>query len=132
MCTASLTAPLARVYRLTISTGEWYLHWGMFRAVLAASRALRVFSAILAIAAMLCVLAASVSAAHTHVKEPVGRCDVCSAAHQTAQRIAVIQVVHAPALHSRMAQPVAAPRVESHSVLTLHTRGPPYSLPNAA
>jgi hypothetical protein len=74
---------------------------------------------------MLGVSAASFSASHAHVKDPVGRCDVCVTAHQAAQRINVVQVIHAPALHSRMPQPVAIGRVESRSVLTLLTRGPP-------
>jgi hypothetical protein len=91
-------------------------------------RALRLVAVILAITAMLGVSAASVSAAHTHVKEPVGRCDICSTAHQAAQRIVVVQAIHAPNLYSRMAPPVAIQRVESRSALTLLTRGPPSSL----
>lgn len=105
---------------------------GMLRAVLRAPRALRMVTVILAITAMLCVSAASVSAAHTHLKEPVGRCDVCTTAHQAAQRIFVVQVVHAPKLDSRMAKPVAIPRVESRNVLTRLTRGPPSSLSTVA
>ena len=99
----------------------------MLRAVLRTPRALRLVAVILAIAAMLGVSAASVSAAHTHVKDPVGRCDICSTAHQAARRIVVVQVIHAPNVHSRIALPVAIRRVESRSALTLLTRGPPSS-----
>ena len=104
----------------------------MLRAVVGVPRALQIVSVILAITAMLSVSAASVSAAHTHVKGPFGRCDVCSTAHQAAQQSVVVQVVRAPNLHSRMAQPVAIQRVDSRSVLTLLTRGPPSALLTAA
>jgi len=104
----------------------------MVRAVLSAPRSLRMVAVILAIAAMLCVSAASVSAAHTHSKEPVGRCDVCSTAHQAAQQIVVAPVVHAPHVQSQLAKPIEIHRIESRTVLTLLTRGPPSSLPTAA
>jgi hypothetical protein len=100
----------------------------MLRTVLGVRRALQMVAVILAITAMLSVSAASASAAHAHVKGPFGRCDVCSTAHQAAQQIIVVQVVHAPNLHSRMAQPVAIQRVESRRVLTLLSRGPPSAL----
>lgn len=104
----------------------------MLRTVLGVPRTLQIVSVILAITAMLCVSAVSVSAAHTHVKGPFVRCDVCSTAHQAAQQIIVAEVVHAPNLHSRMAQPVALQRLESRSILTVLTRGPPSALLTAA
>ena len=98
---------------------------GMLRAVLSVPRALRIFSVILAVAAMLCVSAVSVSAAHTHLKEPVDRCNVCCTAHQAAQQVVVVHVVHALELQSLMARPVSVQRVEAVGVLAFSTRGPP-------
>jgi TATA-box binding protein (TBP) (component of TFIID and TFIIIB) len=95
------------------------------RAVIMAPRTLRMVAAIFAITAMLCVSAASVSASHAHLKEPIDRCDVCSAAHLTAQQIAVVQIVHAPELRSLVAPLVTARRIESRGVVVLLTRGPP-------
>jgi len=84
------------------------------RAVIMAPRTLRMVAAIFAITAMLCVSAASVSASHAHLKEPIDRCDVCSAAHLTAQQIAVVQIVHAPvsSSYSRVV-PLLYPRFEA-------------------
>jgi hypothetical protein len=83
---------------------------------------------ILAIAAMLCVSAASVSPAHSHLNSAADHCDVCYTAHMAAQQVAVIQVVHSLELQSFLAPPEAFQRVESRGVLTLLTRGPPSSL----
>lgn len=77
---------------------------------------------------MLCVSAASVSAAHTHLKEPIGSCDVCYTAHMAARQIAVTQIVHSLELQSFLAPPAAIQYVESRGVLSLLTRGPPSSL----
>lgn len=100
----------------------------MLRSVSGKSRTLRVLAVVLAIAAILCVSAASVSAAHTHLKEPVDRCDVCYTAHLTAQRAVVIQVVHELQLQSFLAPPEGIHHVESRGVIALLTRGPPSSL----
>lgn len=83
---------------------------------------------IFAVAAMLCVSAASVSPSHTHLKEPVGSCDICYTAHLVAQQIAVVQVIHAPELQSFLAPPDAIRRIESPGIIALLTRGPPSSL----
>ena len=91
-------------------------------------RALRLLTVILAITAMLCVSAASVSAAHSHLKEPVDRCNVCYTAHLAAQQVAAIQVTHSLQLQSFLALPEAIQYVESRGVLTILTRGPPSSL----
>ena len=100
----------------------------MLRSFPRAPRALRILAVILAIAAMLCVSAASVSPAHTHLKEPVGSCDVCYTAHLAARQVAVVQVIHALELQSFLASPAAIQRVESRGILALLTRGPPSSL----
>ena len=100
----------------------------MFRNLLRAPNALRVVTVILTIAAMLCVSAASLSAAHTHVNEPVGSCSVCYTAHQAAQQISVVQVIHAPELQSILAPSVSIQQIDSRGVLALLTRGPPSSL----
>jgi hypothetical protein len=100
----------------------------MLRLVSGKSRALRILAVIFAITAILCVSAASVSAAHTHIKEPVDRCDVCYTAHLTAQRVAVIQVVHELQLQRFLAPPERIQHVESRGVIALLTRGPPSSL----
>jgi hypothetical protein len=90
--------------------------------------ALRKVSVILAIVAMLCVSAASVSAAHSHLKEPVDRCSVCSTAHLAARQIAVIQIHHSLELQSFLAPAVNFQRIENLGVLSILTRGPPRSL----
>lgn len=100
----------------------------MLRSAQRAPGALRIIAVILAIAAMLCVSAASVSAAHTHLKEPVGQCNVCHTAHMTARQVAVIQVIHALELQSVLSLPVAIDSLESRGVLSGLTRGPPVSL----
>lgn len=99
----------------------------MLRSVPRALRAIRIVAVILAIAAMLCVSAASVSAAHAHENEPVGRCDVCYTAHLAAQQVVVVQIIHALELQSFLAPPVAIQPVESRGILALLTRGPPSS-----
>jgi hypothetical protein len=100
----------------------------MLYALAGAPRALRATFVMLAITAMLCVSAASVSAAHTHLKEPVDRCDICCTAHLVAQQVAVIQVIHALELQSILSRYVAVRRIESRGVLSLLTRGPPSAL----
>jgi hypothetical protein len=99
----------------------------MFCSPSKSPRALRFFAVILAITAMLCVSAASVSAAHTHLKEPVDRCGVCQTAHLTTQKVATVQVLHAPELQSLLATPITVQRPESGETLVLLTRGPPSS-----
>ena len=88
----------------------------------------RIVVVILAIAAMLGVSAASLSAAHAHLNSPADHCDICCTAHMAAQQVAVVQVVHSPELQSFLAPPEAVERVESRSILALLTRGPPASL----
>jgi hypothetical protein len=100
----------------------------MLRLVPGAPRAPRIFAVILAIAAMLCVSVASASPAHTHLKDPADRCDICVTAHLTAHQVAVIQVVHALERQSFLAPPAAIQRTESRGILALLTRGPPSSL----
>ena len=97
----------------------------MLRAVSAKPRVLRFIAVIVAIAAMLCVSAASVSAAHSHVKEPVDRCGVCQTAHMAAKQVAFIRIPHAPELQSLLAPAVIVQRIESRTVLVILTRGPP-------
>ncbi len=97
----------------------------MFRTISNALRALRLASVILAITAMLCVSAASVSSAHTHLKEPVDRCGVCITAHQAAQQVVVVHMIHALELHGLLARTFAIRHVESDGVFDLLTRGPP-------
>jgi hypothetical protein len=92
------------------------------------ARLARVIVVILAIAAMLCITAASVSSAHTHLDSAADHCDVCFTAHMAAEQVAVIQVVHSLELQSFLAPPAAVLRVESRSVLAPLTRGPPASL----
>ncbi len=94
----------------------------------AVPRALRIFVAIFSIVAMLCVSAVSVSAAHTHLNQPVDRCDVCSAAHMTAERVAVVQVVHALEVQHYVPRPVTLQNIASRGILAFLTRGPPASL----
>jgi hypothetical protein len=100
----------------------------MLRAVSGTLRSLRVVTVILAITAMLCVSAASVSASHTHLNAPGDRCDICSTAHMATHQIAVVHVVHAPELRSFVAPALTVQRVESRRILALLTRGPPSSL----
>jgi hypothetical protein len=88
----------------------------------------RIIVVILAIAAMLCITAASVSPAHTHLNSAADHCDVCFTAHMAAQQVAVIQVVHSLQLQSFLARPEAVQRAESRSILAVLTRGPPASL----
>jgi hypothetical protein len=97
----------------------------MFCAVSRTFRMFRLFAVLLAITAMLGVSAASVSAAHTHLKEPVDQCNVCHTAHLTARQVAVIQVLHAPELESILLAPAPMDSLESRSVLSSLTRGPP-------
>jgi hypothetical protein len=99
----------------------------MLRSVLGAPRTPRIFAVILAIAAMLCVSAASASPAHTHLKDAADRCDICVTAHMASQQAGVIQVVHAPELQSFLAPPAAIQRAVSRRILALLTRGPPSS-----
>ena len=100
----------------------------MLPSVIRGLRSLRIVTVIFALAAMLCVTAASVSPAHTHLKDPAGRCDICVTAHLASRQVAVVQVVHALALQSLLVAPVAIQRVESRVVLSTLTRGPPSSL----
>jgi hypothetical protein len=100
----------------------------MLQSAQRAHKVLRIFAVIFSIAAMLCVSAASVSAAHTHLKEPVDQCNVCVTAHMTARQVAVIQVIHAPELQSILAPVTEIQRVESRTVVTALTRGPPSTL----
>ena len=100
----------------------------MLRLVPGAPRAFRVLAVILAIAAMLCVSAASVSSAHAHLNAPTDRCDVCFTAHLAVQQVAAIQMIHAPQLESFLAPQAAIQRIESLRMLALLTRGPPSSL----
>ena len=92
-----------------------------------AGMALRSVGAILAIASMLCVSAASVSASHTHAKQPIDQCSVCCTAHMAVQQVAVIQAVHALELQSILSMPVAIGPVESRGLLAFLNRGPPSS-----
>ncbi len=98
------------------------------KPVLVKPRLSRIVVAILAIAAMLCVSAASVSPAHTHLDSAADHCDVCFTAHMAAPQVAVIQVVHSLELQSFLSPPEAVQRVESRSILAFLTRGPPASL----
>jgi hypothetical protein len=100
----------------------------MLRAVSGYLRAFRTVAAILAIASMLCVSAASVSAAHAHSKEPIDGCGVCCTAHMAAQHVGVIQVIHAPELQSILSTPTAIRFVESRGILAFLNRGPPSNL----
>ncbi len=88
----------------------------------------RLIVVILAIAAMLCITAASVSPAHAHLNSAADRCDVCVTAHMAAQQVAVIQVIHSLEQQCFLSPPEAVQRVEFRNVLTLLTRGPPSSL----
>lgn len=89
-------------------------------------RKMRIVAVFLALAAMLCVSAASLSAAHSHhLNQPADRCSVCSTAHMTAREIAVIHVIHAPEAHSFESLLVTAPDFESRTVSSTLTRGPP-------
>ncbi len=83
---------------------------------------------IFAITALLCVSAASVSAAHTHSNKPDDSCNVCTTAHMAARHVDAIQLVHAPELQSILPLPVAIQTQESGGVLSTLTRGPPSTL----
>jgi hypothetical protein len=85
----------------------------------------RIVVVILAITAMLCLSAASVSPAHTHLNSAADHCDVCYTAHMAAQQVAVIQVVHSLELQNFLTPPEAFQHVESRGILALLTRGPP-------
>ena len=100
----------------------------MLRLVPGAPRLSRIVIVILAIAAMLCVTAASVSPAHTHLNSAADHCDVCYTAHMAAQQVAVVAVAHSLELQSYLAPPEAFQSVESRGILALLTRGPPASL----
>ena len=100
----------------------------MLRSFPRAPRALRIIAVILAITAILCVCAASVSPAHTHLKDQADRCDVCVTAHLASQQVATIQVVHALELQSLLLPPLPIQRVESSGIVCTLTRGPPSSL----
>jgi hypothetical protein len=91
-------------------------------------RAFRILAVLLAIAAMLCVSAASVSPAHSHLNDQADHCDVCVTAHLAVQQVALVQVVHALELQSVLPVAAQVQRFESRQVLTLLTRGPPSSL----
>jgi hypothetical protein len=96
--------------------------------VLGKPRLSRIVVVILAIAAMLCITAASVSSAHTHLNSAADHCDICCTVHMAAQQVAVIQVVHSLQLQGFLAAPEAVQRVESRNILAVLTRGPPASL----
>lgn len=100
----------------------------MLRELSSRSRALRIVAVIFAITAMLCVSAASVSAAHTHLKEPVDRCGVCQTAHLATQQVAIVQILHGPELQNLLTPQTAVQRVESTGIFTSLSRGPPSSL----
>jgi hypothetical protein len=87
---------------------------------------MRIVAVFLALAAMLCVSAASLSAAHSHhLNQPADQCSVCSTAHMTASEIAVVHVIHAPEALSLESPLAAAPYFESRTVRSSLTRGPP-------
>jgi hypothetical protein len=91
-------------------------------------RTFRAAVVIFAITALLCVSAASVSAAHAHPNKPDDTCNVCSTAHMAARHVAVIQIIHAPEVQSILPLPVAIQSQEAGKVLSTLTRGPPSSL----
>jgi hypothetical protein len=91
-------------------------------------RTFRTAAVIVAIAALLCVSAASVSAAHAHPNKPDDTCNICSTAHMAARHVAVIQLVHAPEVQSILPLPVAIQTQEYGGVLSILTRGPPATL----
>ncbi len=89
-------------------------------------RKMRIVAVFLALTAMLCVSAASLSAAHSHhLNQPADRCSVCSTAHMTASEIAIIHVIHAPEARSFESPLSAAPDFQSRTVRSTLTRGPP-------
>ena len=100
----------------------------MQRSEPVARRLTRIAVVILAIAAMLCVCAASVSPAHSHLNSASDHCDVCYTAHMAAQQVATIQVAHSLELQSFLTPSEVLQHVESRGILTLLTRGPPTSL----
>jgi hypothetical protein len=91
-------------------------------------RTFRAAVVIFAITALLCVSAASVSAAHAHPNKPDDSCNVCSTAHMAARHVTAIQLIHAPEVHSILPLPVAIQTQESGGVLSTLTRGPPSTL----
>jgi hypothetical protein len=87
---------------------------------------MRIVAVFLALAAMLCVSAASLSAAHSHhMNQPADRCSVCCTAHMTASEVAVIHVIHAPEARSFESPLDAATDFQSRTVRSSLTRGPP-------
>ena len=97
----------------------------MLRSVPGSPRAIRLVAVIVLIMTMLCVSAASVSPSHTHLNEPVDRCDVCYTAHLAAQQVAVVQVIHSLEVQSFLPPSVAILHVETRDILALLPRGPP-------
>jgi hypothetical protein len=91
-------------------------------------RTFRTAAVIFAITALLCVSAASVSAAHSHLNKPDDSCNVCSTAHMAARHVGVIQLIHEPEVQSILPLPVAILTRESGGVLSALTRGPPSTL----
>ena len=101
---------------------------GMVSVRFSTLRTFRAVAVIFAITALLCVSAASVSAAHTHPNKPDDTCNICCTAHMAARYVAVIRLVHAPEVQSILPLPVAIQTHESGGVLSTLTRGPPSSL----
>jgi len=89
-------------------------------------RKMRIVAVFLALTAMLCVSAASLSAAHSHhLNQPADRCSVCCTAHMTASEVAVIHVIHAPEARSFESPLATATDFQSRTVRSSLTRGPP-------
>jgi hypothetical protein len=87
---------------------------------------LRIVAVFFTLVAMLCVSAASLSAAHSHhLNKPVDQCSVCCTAHMTAGEVATIQFVHAPEGHTFDTPLAVAPVLESRAITSTLTRGPP-------
>ncbi|MEP6716106.1 MAG: hypothetical protein ABJC09_11070 [Terriglobia bacterium] len=92
------------------------------------TRARRAVFAILTIVAMLSVSASSLSAAHTHQKDSVDRCGVCSAAHLAVDHVARVQILPAPEFQFLAPLPVETHRRENLTAPVFLIRGPPRSL----
>ena len=89
-------------------------------------RKMRIVAVFLALTAMLCVSAASFSAAHAHhLNQPADRCSVCYTAHMTASEVAVIHVIHAPEARSFESPLAAVTDFQTRTVHSSFTRGPP-------
>jgi hypothetical protein len=87
---------------------------------------MRIAAVFLALAAMLCVSAASLSAAHSHhLNQPADRCSVCCTAHMAASEVAVIHVIHAPEARSFESPLAESMDFQSRAVSSTLTRGPP-------